>query len=195
MSKASGSANTSGVAVGRGQTQQDPIAPPDRRAAQLEVRRRDPVDEGQRRVVAQGLLEGRSDERGVMTQLPELLRVPDQGVDGVGELVDQGEVAADQEHLALGRQFFRGHPAVLLAPDQEAEQVVARTPPAFRDQPQEVALEVEDRVVGRRRLERGGAVGRTQELRRAVRPRPEGLPVLRGDAEAPPAGPSAARRA
>ncbi len=147
---------------------------------------RDPHRELGGRVVAEHLLDGRRGELRSFAQQSELVGIAQQSDHSVADEVDARLHARDQQEHADAEDLGCGEDlALLLHPDEHAQQVIGGVRPPLPDQGVQVGDDLLagsaplGDVVGRQQVVRVGATGDRQL------PVPQRRPVLFGDAQQP----------
>ncbi len=115
------------IPIRRAEPKFDEVSRANPRTAQRQVVRRQPRGHLGRTVVAEQLLDGRSDQCRIASQPPQLIWVAQQCKQPVADQVGRRLVPADQEDHA-GRQQFVGRQGVapLFDGDETADEIVAR---------------------------------------------------------------------
>src|SRR2546430_1941048 len=117
------------VAVGRADRGHDHRALRERAAVDLDVGGRDARRPLHRAVVPQQLLHRALNQRRIVPQTPELVRMAQEGQQPVADQVDGRLMAGDEEQDAGGEQLpFAQRVAGFLGGDQQAQEIVLRTP-------------------------------------------------------------------
>ena len=185
-SKRSGSGKRALVAVAGRVEQQHALALAQLLAVQLDVARERAVHVLDRRHPAQHLLDGGRDQRGVLEQLPLLVRVLEQRAQAARHHVAGRLVAADQDQQALLEDLLLAESiAVELGVDEDAHQVVGRgARAAVGDHRLRIAqILVDDRGRARAPLLRVFDRGRLAAAEHLVGPAQQHPAVLRRHAE------------
>lgn len=147
--EAVGVGETAGVAVGGAEREQHGLARGHGDARDRDVLHREAADgEGRGTVVALELLDGGGESGGVVAQGGELLRVVEEGEDGVADEVDGVLVPGDEDEEGERHQLVLAQPVALVPHrDQVGEEVVGGVLPLVGEEPGEEAEHGDDGVL------------------------------------------------
>ncbi len=112
------------------------------RPADFDGRKRDPAGLGDRRVVAQYLLDGVARQLRPGAQLRQLVGVPQEGENAVADQVGGGEIAGDQQQVAGDNNLHLGQAvAGFLGRNERAHEVGSPLPAPLVHHAQQVVAE------------------------------------------------------